>query len=1001
MRTDTESDPAFRDEESAKRWLAERGGPGDIETAELAAPVDFLVAARRLTVRDALAALGRAVRDHRAFRHAGTGRRRLGTWDVDSARLLFRQIVVRPLAMRLLMVALAAAAGALLGTGVPQTALTMGAVLLARWHTLWCTVLALAALPPAWDTWWFPPLATMTSWYAHVVTDLLWSVTGMAWWARGPAFAFLPFRERLLLMARGRWTLFTTAVDLSTGGQAEAAGPFLARCDKVPRHCARVLGMARALKALHEGNLSEALTRAGAAAGAARDSPVGVRGWCRVQLSQVLLASGRIDEAVTVRDEALGLLRGRRFRRYARELELARLADDLPFEPVASSLRRIHRLRRTAVRVGDQNLLRQTETWIVQLMLQAVGNRAGAAWTLPRVVPGDDARTPWHITPDQAANERLLRASVLVEVEDTRRRARRDAQAALAIVDAGRRPLAAVAARLLLARADEFDGRYEPALAQAAHALAAVHDARYLIPSARGRRQWERAQLNAYATVLRLADRSGDSVLVAEAVEMVRGEVLPDRIGRAELEAHLALDAMAATAPATDAVSIDVPTGPSGPDTGGPPAASETAPSALLGLDPVRRPPPVRVAGLRRLPTGSGQPDVIDLDLELCALAGRCWYWSAVTVIDRYYWVVRDLDGQWSHGSRDLTEHSIAALADRELRKALPLPLQGEDAAAAGTRADQGPLSRGAGPDGGKERALLGSVAEAFLPPPLSDGLRATPPGDVPSLVVSLPAGLAHLPVAALPLKPGTDRRVVDVVRVLHVPAWSVISRRRPSRQAEAGQTYDLRLAVIAPDGDPEAAARLASPPIARRSLGGPVSRERLSEILHLLDDDRHWLLYLAGHVDAEENPTHSGLRLAPEGTGHGHLSIAEMLAAGTGAHYELFPLPERVLAVGCGSLGLGAADTDIARTPTSEWLGFGSALMLAGADHAVCTLYQVYPVKQLNNITHRLAEKLVAGESPADALREVQLAELNRWRRTGRGRPFLWQAFVYTGIGI
>ncbi|MGA5121555.1 CHAT domain-containing protein [Streptomyces pseudogriseolus] len=956
-----------------------------METAELAAPVDFLVAARRLTVRDALAALGRAVRDHRAFRHAGTGRRRLGAWHVDSARLYFRQTVVRPLAMRLLMVALAATAGALLDTGVPQTALTMGAVLLARWHTLWCTVLTLAAVPAAWDTWWFPPLATMTSWYAHVVTDLLWNVTGMAWWARGPAFAFLPFRERLLLMAHGRWTLFTTAVDLSTGGQAEAAGPFLARCDKVPRHCAPVLGMARALKALHEGNLSEALTRAGAAASAARNSPVGVRGWCRVQLSHVLLASGRIDEAVTVRDEALGLLRGRRFRRYARELELARLADDLPYEPVASSLRRIHRLRHTALCVGDQNLLRQTETWIVQLMLQ-VGNRAGAAWTLPRVVVGDDARTPWHITPDQAANERLLRASVLVEVEETRRRARRDAQAALAIVDAGHRPLAAVAARLLLARADEFDGRYEPALSQAAHALAAVHDARYLIPSARGRRQWERAQLNAYATVLRLADRSGDSVLVAEAVELVRGEVLPDRIGRAELEAHLALDAMAATAPATDAVSTDV----------------STAPSALLGLDPVRRPPPVRVAGLRRLPSGTGQADVIDLDLELCALAGRCWYWSAVTVVDRYYWVVRDPDGQWSHGSHDLAEHSAAALADRELRNALPLPLPGEDVAAAGTRADQGPLSRGAGPDGKKERRLLGSVAEAFLPPPLSAGLRATPPGDIPSLVVSLPAGLAHLPVAALPLEPGIDRRVVDVVRVLHVPAWSVISQRRPSHHADAGQKYDLRLAVIAPDGDPDAAARLTSPPIARRSLGGPVSREQLSEILHLLDDDRHWLLYLAGHVDAAENPTHSGLRLAPEDTGHGHLSIAEMLtAAGTGAHDELFPLPERVLAVGCGSLGLGAADTDIARTPTSEWLGFGSALMLAGADHAVCTLYQVYPVKQLHDITYRLAAKLVAGDSPADALREVQLAELNRWRRTGRGRPFLWQAFVYTGIGI
>ncbi|MGQ4331774.1 CHAT domain-containing protein [Streptomyces hayashii] len=1004
MRTDTATETLFQDDDDAKRWLAERGGPRDRESAELAAPADFLIAARTLTRADALVAAWSALHDHSEFRRAGTGRHRVGGWDVDSSRLLFRQIVLRPLALRLLMAGLAGAAGSLLGLGAPQTLLTMCAVLSVRWRARYYVVLTVVAAAVALPTWWFPPLAVMTFWYVHAAADLLWNVTGTAWWARGPVFAFLPFADRLLLWTRGRWALFTTAVDLATSGQADAAEPFLARCERVPRHCRPVLGMARAMHSLHRGDLSQALSRAGAAVEAARNSPAGVRGWCRAHLSHVLLAGGRLDEAMAVRDEALLLLKGRRCRRYARELLLARLSDDLPFEPVASSLHRIHRLRRVALRASDPNLLRQTEIWIVQLMLR-VGNRAGAAWILPGLLAGDDARTPWHLTPDQAANERLLRASVLVEDESTRDSARRDALAALAIVDAGRRPLAAVAARLLLARADEFDGRPGPALAQAAHALAAVHDARYLIPSARGRKQWERVQLNAYATVLRLAERSGDAVLLAEVVETVRGEVLPDRIDRTELEAHLALDAMTATAAPAGTPDGDggtaVDTAAEAADDG--PSARGRTRSALPGLDPVRRPPPVRVAGRRRLPTGAGRSGVIDLDVELCALGGRCWYWSAAVVLDRYYWVVRDPDGRWTHGSADIAQQSPAALADQALRQALPLPLPGEDAAAAAARADRGPLSRGAGPDGGKERALLGSVAEAFLPAPLAAGLRATPPDEVPSLVVSLPAALAHLPVPALPLEPGTDRRVVDVARVLHVPAWSVVNQRLTRRPPQAGQPYDLRLAVMAPDGDPVAAARLKSPPFARRSLGGPLPKERLSQVLHLLDDDRHWLLYLAGHVTTEWNPTRGGLRLGPEGDGYGHLSIAEMLAAAdSGPHANLFPVPERVLAVGCGSLGLEhEPETGGARTPTSEWLGFGSALMFAGADHVICTLYPVYPVGQLNDIAHSLAERLVAGDSPADALRDVQLAELNRWRGTGEGRPFLWQAFVYAGVGI
>jgi len=982
----------FLDEQAARDWLAERANPDEQSLSSLRAPVDFFVAARRMSVGDALPMLLRSLEDHGRLRRSATTRRHIGVWHADSVRALLTVVALRPLGLRLAAIALAGGAGALAELPLGQSLLLMTAALLVRWYTPLAVLATVAAVPFRPEDWWLCLLTLMTCWYLQTVANLRWSVLSTAWWARGPVLGVLPVGAVLALAARRRWTLFSTAVDLATGGQGDTAVPFLARLGDVPRDCEPVLGMARALAAMDHGDISGALTRAGAATEAARSAKPAVRGWCQAQLARLLSTNGREEEAAALRAEAMGLLRGRRSRRHLRQLLLEQIESQVTVQPLHVALRDVHRMRRMAVRAHDHNMLHQTEMWLVELMLR-VGNHSGAAWTLREIVHADDARVAWHRTPQQMANERLVHASVLVEDAKSRQQARDDANAALAIVDAARRPLAAVGARLLLARAEELDGNQTEALAEAAHALATVHSARYLIPSARGRQQWERMQLSAYAIILRLAAGTKDSALVAEVLETARGEVLPDHLDQQDLTAHLALDAIsAAPAGVADASSE----GPGDPDAG-----DNEAVLAYVGTSPVRRPPPVSVAGRQRLPGDTSHLGEIDLDRELCALAGRCWYWSAVTVLDRYYWVLRDPTGTWSHGSVDFGEGSAAAIAESDLRSALPLPQDGEEPSDVSGRVDAGALSAARGTTA--ERELLGRVAEQFLPPPLAEGLRLATGPDPVSVVVSLPGSLAHLPVAVLPLGPRSDRRLVEAARVMHVPAWAVLSQCRKRPRESPRRARPLRLAVVAPDGARATVTRLNPPPGASRFLRGPVTKTELSKVLGLLSDERDWLLYLAGHVDsAPGNATRSGLRMADPtaDNGVGRLSMADVLPTSDGT--TEFPLPDRVLALACSSLGLEADPGALnVRTPTSEWLGFGSALMLAGADHVLCTLYPVYPVSQLNNAAHLLAEKLVTGGSPADALRAVQLDELTRWRQTGKGRPFLWQAFAYVGLGI
>src|SRR6266511_4176359 len=544
------------------------------------------------------------------------------------------------------------------------------------------------------------------------------------------------------------------------------------------------------------------------------------------------------------------------------------------------------------------------------------------------------------------------------------------------------------AGHLLLAKLERAAGAPDTALAYAASALSAAQHGRYMLPSAGWREFWSRVQLDAHATALAFAAAGPDSELVAEVIEVTRGEVLPAVSDARTLSALVALDATATDTPL-------IGTREPGAEPSGVESDGASAVLVLQGLSPVRQPPRIRIGSGLRLPGLDGSLEEIPLDREITSIAPCTWYWSAATVLDVYYWAVRDPAGVWTHGTVAFGPDSPAAAAYADLLDALPFARAGDDAQTIRARIMRGPLARGATPEA--ERTLLARVAAAFLPPTLVEELRSGPDGA--TLVVSLPTALGHLPVAGLPLGPDTDLRVVERAAVVHMPSWGIVHTARRTRTGQRPQRWPARMAIVAPHGGNDMDL-LTRPGGVQRVIRGPVSKTDLRNVLHAVSGDRAWLLTLIGHVDpVPGNAAASGLRLAATDGTDERLTMNDLV---TTRHDDRpFELPERVVLIGCGSIGLGdAPDLTRDRTPTSEWLGLGSAVVLAGATHVCCTLYTVYA----NNDLKRMTDSLIAGlEEDVDAvrsLRRVQLAELARWRDGRQTWPVLWLSLAYVGVG-
>jgi hypothetical protein len=796
-------------------------------------------------------------------------------------------------------------------------------------------------------------------------------------WRRGAQFSFVGPTTAMRLLVRRRWSIFTTAIDLATSHHADRATPFLDALDGEADYIEPLVRIARAHVALYAGRVGDAVADALAALRLDDGRHPPLTGWLEGQYARILQATGRPQDADDYRSAAISKLVGRRHHVHRRALWLAHVRYAALTAPVPYALKQVDALRRLAVRRNDPELLDDTEMLYIRLMIRA-SNIGGAAATIVAMIgDADTAKRSVHLAPEGVAEDQLIWAAALVELPGHEASARRFALAAASLLDLEGRPLAAAAARLVLSRIEEHDGHHQEALQQAVAAVHAVHAARYSLPSTSWRREWTQTQLSVYGRLLELVALQQDPQLMAEALELVRGEVLPAQVGTAspDLQGAQALLVLL------------------GRQEGGP-ADGRAMPDYRHDL--VLRPPPMRIGGLRRLPADHG--DARDLERELLALAGQCWYWSGALVELRYHWAVRDPRGNWFAGSVDIGDGTEAARSIEELLRALPLRQTDETNDAMRERVASGALGRNGPP--GAEVVLLSAVADSLLPPPLRAGLGDA--GPISQVVVSLAAELSHIPVAGLPLDSSGLVRVVDRAVTIHVPAWAAVAHCRDLRPRSNGQLWPFDLAILDPDGS-GGLPRLAAPiPEAATNRHGPLTKQQIAEELAGRSDDRHWLLFTAGHLVSDPaSPARGGLATASADGTTAALSLQDLLE-GAEAQRPRYPMPERAVVVGCTSIGLEAnrAGEAAPRSPFSEWQGFGAAMLLAGARHVCCTLYPILDARQIREMSIELARQLVHTRDPAAALRLVQLAQLNAWRSAGSGHPFQWQAFAYVGLG-
>jgi hypothetical protein len=985
-------------DDATLEWLRHRGGTEDRQLDDRHGLGDVRIAWRINPVFALTEVLPDALTDRRVLRRARSGES-IGSYPADMSTLLAWDVLWRPALLRIAIAAVASALALLAHAAVAAAVLLGVGAALIGWGTSWPIIVAVAACVTSvvvdTSVWWLAVLTPFVGLWISVLDRLLVMLGG--WRRPGSLLGFIPMRTRLAVARRRRWGALAAAVGFATGNQPEQATPFLDRCEgQLPPDCAAVLSMCRALVAASHDDLGRALELGATALEQASAAPSPVAGWCAAQFAQLLQVAGELDPAQRYRDEAVSKLTGRGCRKHRVETWFRQLDDQVARGDLAPALEVVRALRGQAVRRRDAELVALTELWLARMMV-AVGNHGGAAWTLREVVAGEDGRRT-HGSGQETARELLERASVLADQTDPadRARARRDAEAAMHHLDWKRRPLAAAGARRILARIEEAEGEHALAVAHAMAALAAVQWARYALPSTSWRNRWSSHHQETFALALQLVSAHGDTALVAQLLELARGQVLLDtRDPERDLQQLKLLNMLdAALAP---------------PMIGQQPTAAATNGSAAWRLDPARQPPPVRAGGPLRVPYAESSP--IDLELELASLAGRCWYWAGITVGDAYIWAVRSPEGDWWHGRASIAVGTAARRAYDDLLAALPLSLPGEEEPARRARLRRSPLARTSITSTEQPRAeldLLTRVADAFLPAPLVEGLRCAD-GDHPTqLVVALSTMLAIMPVAGLPIPGAGDVRVVECAVVSHAPAWQGIAAGRRARGATASaREWPIRLAVLAPDGapefvDPASPSALVAPQGTQRTAVGPLSKRQLLELMEQLAADPDWVWFVAGHVvNPPGAPAAGGLRLRDREGSYEFLTSRDL--AGVNPHQPATRVPRRVALAGCESFGLDTepfSSPGVDHTPVGEWLGLAAGMLFAGAHHVLGTLYPIPAGRQARRLDQATAATLTRHHDPAAGLREVQLGELRRWREGHSGHPMVWQGYAYVGLG-
>ncbi|MBO2463509.1 CHAT domain-containing protein [Actinomadura violacea] len=915
----------------------------------------------------------------------------LGTLDADLRYWEFRRLELPPVLQHLGAAIVAVAISWILGADAVPTAL-LALFALSWWRRWYLWVPALGGL--LWTDWeliWIPGIVVVALFFMRASASLR-EVLPKASMGVAP-FAFVPFRDQIALRFIGRWSDFRLGVDKAVHDDTHRAEAFLSRLPAdLPAASRAIVQTARAIREGKRGRLDEGFGLV-AVVGEDEELSAPVRGWCDLQLGDLLVMAGQHADAAAAYERARSRLRGRRCRPWLIIAETRSVDLAVREKRSGAALAGLARLRGLAVRHTDLPLIVRTEMYFARLMLD-VGNADGARETLERLGSAHGRRGVAGAGQAEAAEHDLLRAELLLldqaasvpadEVADEVIELAGNALLGLRHLD---RPAAETAAHLVLAEARARRGDRRDALAHALEALRTVQALRFQLPSTAWRERWLTLHAMAFVTAVENAWECQDALCLAELLETLRAQPLPIPRDAAGTALAGLLDALLA-------------------ETAGliPDGAEESASRGpVRAADPLEAPFPVVVGGRSWCLMSDERP--IDIDAELAGFGPRTWYLSAAFVGPWFYRVAAH-DGAWTVERAERPAMETDRL--ESLLDALPIRRPGEDTRAFDDRMARSPLSsparRRLGDD--PEFTLLHSIAEELLPASLIEGLATAPERDS-VLAVSLSGSLVAVPVAALPLPgsaAGEDVRIADVAAVAHVPSWAVVAHSRKAR-AEHAAPGAVDLALLGPDnakqylqGRNDIRSSLEPPPLAQETVHGPLDREALSELLRKFTEEVPACLYVAGHVETprKDEPGSGGIKIAG-GSLFGSRDLLQS-AAGTAR----FPMPSRAVLVCCESLGqvTTRGEPDGGHVLHNEWLGIGAGMLMAGAQHVYCTLHLIRDLDDAVRINHALAHALATTHDPLRALRDVQREELRRWRAGDRARPLSWQPYVYVGTG-
>lgn len=514
-------------------------------------------------------------------------------------------------------------------------------------------------------------------------------------------------------------------------------------------------------------------------------------------------------------------------------------------------------------------------------------------------------------------------------------------------------------------------------------AVAILTEQRHVLATQPDRARWFARHRAALEGAFRLAARHERSDIVLELVELARTQAVPHRFA-----------APSPGRPAEDEPRVQ-------PGRGLEAEADERSIAReVIGALPLAPPPRLVVRGTSAIEELAGHRpaagrSTVDLARAAVEAGGPGAWWLSYWVTEStLHWALLEPVGPPLAGRISLEPGAEARVALDDLEAALPMVLADEEPGsdAWAWRMELSPFADGA--DRQREAELSDRLGRALLPDALRHRLGRLERDERLPLVISPCSDLAHVPWCLLGVAGATsapDLRLHDVADWRLAPHVALLDRlaRRPAPPA----AHPVAAAVLDPTSNLPAARMVAHllPPEAV-VLGGHWRRRGLATTsafrTTMANLPAGSTLIVASHcVPSEGVGSLDGLVLLSDDAASTVTLTATDLLLDAPDHPAV-TLPSRVVLAACDSAGVEAMRT-------GEWLSFGPAALLAGADVVATTQF---PIPDSSVVETGVVVALRNGGTLADLLHAVVQDELDRWRAGEESAPLEWAAFALIG---